>query len=229
MPTARCPTASTRRFILAALLEKSPSAGAALDAPAPQRALPANRPPASPPLETLRVELRQKLDASRSFTRGSCGKCHEVDDVELPGESLLGGAEGAGGARGKAEIWFRVPPTRVPDVWLTKARFDHGPHRSFECRLCHEQAYPSSPLGATAAVAALSPLDNDRVMIAGRESCTVCHAPAGYDTAGKTVGGARFDCVECHGYHGLGPHHAPAAHAVGFDAATPLGLTGPRR
>lgn len=220
---------ATRRFLLAALLEKSPSTGAALDAPVPPRALPANRPPPSPPLETLRGALRQKLDASRSFTRGSCGKCHEVDDVKLAGENLLGKPEGAGGARGETEIWFRVPPTMVPDVWLAKARFDHGPHRSFECRLCHEAAYASSRSSVTSAVAALSPLDNERVMIAGRESCTACHAPVGFDAAGKTVGGARFDCVECHGYHGLGPHHGPVTQAAGVEATAPLRLTGPRR
>jgi hypothetical protein len=222
---------ATRRFILTALLEKSPSAEAALDAPAPPRALPANRPPANPQVETLRDELRGKVDASRSFARGGCGKCHDVADVELPRESLLGGAEAAGGGRGETEIWFRVPPVGVPDVWLTKARFDHGPHRSFECRLCHEAAYssPSDTMAAEPAVAALSPLDNSRVMIAGRESCTACHAPPGIDAAGATVGGARFDCVECHGYHGLAPHHVPALQALGFETAGPLGLKEPRR
>ncbi|MFM8577655.1 MAG: cytochrome c3 family protein, partial [Planctomycetaceae bacterium] len=41
-----------------------------------------------------------------------------------------------------------------------------------------------------------------------RDSCTACHAPSAVDREGKLVGGVRFDCVECHGYHGLGSHSA---------------------
>jgi hypothetical protein len=99
----------------------------------------------------------------------------------------------------------------VPAVWLTKARFDHQPHRSFDCRECHAGAYPTAE--TTVAGVAGRPLDNERVLIAGLESCVTCHAPAGRDSEGRSVGGVRHDCVECHGYHGLGPHGSAAAPA----------------
>jgi hypothetical protein len=192
----------------------------------PPRPLPANSPRPIPAVETLRGEIRATLDASRTFTRGVCGKCHDVEDATIPVAGLL-----EGGGENRSETWFRVPPTGVPDVWLVKARFSHVPHRGFDCRDCHSAAYPAATVGtvstgvtveASAADMPGSPLDNDRVMIAGRESCTACHAPAGFDAHGKPVGGVRFDCVECHGYHGLGPHHSAAEHAI-RDA------TGPRR
>jgi hypothetical protein len=211
-----------RRFILTAMLEKSPSARAALDAPLPPKTLPANRPQASPPAATMRAELRSAVDSSRSFARGMCGKCHDVADAELPAATLLEDPGAADRGAAGTETWFRVPPVGVPDVWLTKARFDHGPHRGFDCRLCHEAAYPAATPG-------LFPLDNERVMIAGRESCTACHAPPGFDAAGKTIGGARFDCVECHGYHGLGPHHAVSPHATGPGDPAAVGVAGPGR
>jgi hypothetical protein len=215
-----------RRFLVTAALEGAASGRAALDAAVPPRPLPANSPRPIPAVETLRGEIRATLDASRTFTRGVCGKCHDVEDATIPVAGLL-----EGGGENRSETWFRVPPTGVPDVWLVKARFSHVPHRGFDCRDCHSAAYPAATVGtvstgvtveASAADMPGSPLDNDRVMIAGRESCTACHAPAGFDAHGKPVGGVRFDCVECHGYHGLGPHHSAAEHAI-RDA------TGPRR
>jgi len=209
-----------RRFILTAVLEASPSASTALDAPVPPKPLPANRPP-PPPVATIRTELRSAVDASRSFARGMCGKCHDVADTELPVATLLEVSGSAGRGTGGVETWFRVPPVGVPDVWFEKARFDHGPHRGFDCRLCHAEAYPATTPGP-------SPLDNERVMIAGRESCTACHAPPGFDAAGGSVGGARFDCVECHGYHGLGPHQraSPHARAAGQTSAVDVARPG---
>lgn len=202
---------ATRRFLVTALLEASATGQAALDAPVPPPALPANAPPDPPPLATLRDELRGRVDVSRTFTRGVCGKCHEVADARLPAAALLHAAGQA--ADEGPETWFRVPPVGVPAVWLTKSRFDHVPHRAFDCRHCHAAAYPDAA-GTTTGAIAVSPLDNATVMIAGRESCTGCHGPAGVDAEGRTVGGARFDCVECHGYHGLGPHGGTAPHAL---------------
>ncbi|MFM8985300.1 MAG: hypothetical protein ACKONH_04455 [Planctomycetia bacterium] len=199
---------ATRRFLVTALLEASAAGQAALDAPPRPDALPANVPADTRPLATLRDELRGRVDVSRTFTRGVCGKCHEVADARLPAAALLHAAGQP--ANDGPETWFRVPPVGVPAVWLTKSRFDHVPHRAFDCRQCHAAAYPDAA-GTTAAV---SPIDNATVMIAGRESCTGCHAPAGVDAAGRTVGGVRFDCVECHGYHGLGPHGPTPAHAL---------------
>lgn len=137
---------------------------------------------------------------TRSFVRGTCQKCHDVEDAALP----AAGSALAAADPGVAADWFRTVPTRIPDIWLTKARFDHQPHRAYDCRTCHAAAYPVPGEEAAATLAAGgSPLDHAAVMISGRESCTGCHAPARWDAAKNArVGGARFDCVECHGYHG---------------------------
>ena len=177
--------------------------------------------------DKVRSLVEARLSQALTFTRGTCEKCHELRDASPPDAArLLPAAAPAAGAR---LPWFDVAPTHVPDIWLTKARFDHGPHRSFDCRECHAAAYPDASDAADGgrdSVAGLpvgSPLDNGTVMIAGRESCTTCHAPAGHDvTTGKPIGGARFDCVECHGYHGLGPHQAITAAAPTASAARSL-------
>lgn len=212
---------ATRRFLVTALLEASAAGQATLDAPPRPAALPANVPADPRPPATLRDELRGLVDVARTFSRGVCGKCHEVADERLPAAALLHAA-GQAAADGH-ETWFRVPPVGVPAVWLTKSRFDHVPHRAFDCRQCHAAAHPDGA-DASRATDDVSPLDNATVMIAGRESCTACHAPAGVDATGRTVGGARFDCVECHGYHGLGPHGAAPAHALAPSVFGPRGL-----
>lgn len=208
LPHGLAPEPMQQRLV-AAMLEESAAGRTALDAPLPPPALPANPPePALP--ETVRSQVRDRVEKARSFTRGVCGKCHEAIDAPLPLASLLRDPADPAVATGASETWFRVPPVGVPDVWLTKARFNHVPHRGVDCRGCHEAAYPA----AHAEAMATSPLDNQVVMIAGRESCTGCHGPPGMDADGKTVGGAAFNCVECHGYHGLGPHGPAVTAAV---------------
>ena len=216
LPHGLAPEAMQARLV-SSLLEESAAGRAALDAPLPPRALPANPPgPALP--ETIRRQVRDQLDKARTFTRGVCGKCHEAVDAPLPVASLLRGPVDPAAVAGDLETWFRVPPVDVPDVWLRKARFNHVPHRGVDCRGCHEAAYPATAAGG----AAESPLDNALVMIAGRESCTVCHGPPGVDAAGKTVGGVAFGCVECHGYHGLGPHGGSVTAAASVRQAVEL-------
>ena len=174
-----------------------------LDRPiVPQAPLPA-APAAAPVEETLRAAVIGRVATAQTFARGTCAKCHDVESAVVAADrSLLGPAAEALNAG-----WFRVPPTRIPEIWFAKAKFNHQPHRGYDCRLCHAAAYPDD---VTTGLTAGSPLDNDVVMIAGRESCTECHAPSRYDAANKKmVGGVRFDCVECHGYHGLGPHGTP--------------------
>jgi len=194
-----------------------------LDEPPVRRPLPAAR-----PSETAGASMRSLVETQVSraltFTRGTCEKCHDLRDASPADAARLLPAAASGAA---ARLpWFGIVPTRVPDIWLTKARFDHGPHRLFDCRECHAAAYPDEVDAADAgrdSVAGLpvgSPLDNGAVMIAGRESCTTCHAPAAHDKAtGNPIGGARFDCVECHGYHGLGPHQAITTAAPASSAA----------
>jgi hypothetical protein len=203
--------AGMARFLESSYLQQALAGDATLlEGPLVRRPLPAAAQPAGD-AASIRSVVDTRVNQALTFARGTCEKCHELRDAPLDAAaSLLPAAAHAAGAR---QSWFDVAATRVPDIWLTKARFDHGPHRSFNCRECHAAAYPDTPDAvdasgdATAGLPVGSPLDNGVVMIAGRESCTACHAPAAHDpTTGKPIGGARFDCVECHGYHGLGPH-----------------------
>jgi hypothetical protein len=150
-------------------------------------------------------ELRAGVDARRLCVRGVCEKCHQVDPVTLAAEGSLVAA--LAGDRAPQQEWFGVGASGIKVVWLEKARFDHSAHRSWSCRECHAGAYP--PAVPPADVLASSPLDHGQVLIAGKESCLGCHAPRQRDAvSGREFGGARFDCVECHGYHGHG-HLSP--------------------
>ena len=180
----------------------------------------------------VRPLVEARLSRALTFARGTCEKCHVLRNASLADGSHLLPATGR--SENDRLPWFDIEPTRVPDIWLTKARFDHGPHRAFDCRECHAAAYPDDAGVLTGGqVDAIplpvgSPLDNAVVMIAGRTSCTACHAPAAHDpTTGKPTGGARFDCVECHGYHGLGPHQplAPATPAATAGRSTQGGVS----
>jgi hypothetical protein len=192
-----------------------------LDEPLVRRPLPAAR-PAEAAASKVRSVVEAQVGRALAFTRGTCEKCHETVDKPVPEAAHLLAA----GTDDRARLpWFETEPTRVPVIWLTKARFDHGPHRAYDCLECHAAAAPDAGGGQVATLPVGSPLDNGIVMISGRESCTACHAPPGHDRfTDKPTGGARFDCVECHGYHGLGPHQAlPAVPVGGVAAGSPPG------
>ncbi len=108
-----------------------------------------------------------------------CGKCHEF-------------REKANG------LMPAIEPTAIPSVWLRHARFDHAAHRAVRCYDCHDERPFTAEAGTK------PPLDSQAPMIPNRDVCAKCHAPK--STQGAA--GARFDCVQCHRYHGgdLGPH-----------------------
>lgn len=194
--------AALRRFLEQTYLARGIAANpAALLEPVVPRPLPATAGNA-PQAVAISAAIDEKVAGARRFVRGQCAKCHMLEDVTVDADTAP---------------WFRALPTRVPEVWLTKARFDHQAHRQYECRACHEAAYPDRAAAVFAAARADSPghgglaavNESDLVLIAGRESCVECHAPARYDAlAGRHDGGARHDCVECHGYHDSGGHAA---------------------
>lgn len=194
--------AALRRFLEQTYLARGVAADpAALLEPVVPRPLPAAA-AEGPEVVTVDAAIREKVDGARRFVRGQCGKCHALEDVAV-------GADAA--------PWFRAVPVRVPEVWLTKARFDHQAHRQYECRACHGAAYPDRAASGRAAVPGDAAVhgrtaavhESDLVLIEGRESCVECHAPSRHDAeTGRRVGGARHDCVECHGYHDRGGHAA---------------------
>lgn len=101
-------------------------------------------------------------------------------------------------------------PANVPRTWFRHAKFDHRAHRHVECRSCHAVAFAfeqhDKPQFIKPAPNGLPARDNEQVMIAGLENCATCHAPAHDNT-----GGARFDCAECHKYHGGDAHVGQAS------------------
>ena len=85
-------------------------------------------------------------------------------------------------------------PANLEEVWFESAHFDHAAHRAVDCRECHAEAYDVKKLDVS--------LDfSDEVMLPGIAVCQKCHAPAGSDSNGQPLGGARHDCTECHDYH----------------------------
>ena len=67
----------------------------------------------------------------------------------------------------------------IPRQWFRHGAFNHQRHLMVDCAHCHEKAENSS-----------FTID---VLIPKKEVCASCHSSAG---------GARFDCAECHKYHG---------------------------
>jgi hypothetical protein len=159
-------------------------------------------PPLSPakplqpiPGKTPGENLAQRIDdgpgsrlvaaETRLVEKHRCGKCHVFEQ------------------QGQDGLMPAVEPTAVPTVWLKHARFAHSAHRAMQCFDCHDAKHfawndetKSTRLGQPP-------------IIPNRDVCLKCHAPT---TAAGTAG-VRFDCVECHRYHGgdLGPHGIGAA------------------
>src|SRR5262245_28187585 len=136
--------------------------------------------------QKIGADLRARRDKAAAIVTAKCSECHLIEPA----------------AKSPADVL----PANIPAAWCAHARFDHSAHRHVECRACHAGAYSfeerSKPRMIAPVRGALPPglaaaHDDSQVMIAGLESCIACHAPG---RGGQ--GGARFDCAECHHYHG---------------------------
>lgn len=154
------------------------------------------------PGRTLGDNLAQKISRDVLGRRNTALRAMSLQCLECH----VAAASGEGSA---AELPTLLP-ANVPQTWFRHAKFDHGAHRHVECRACHAEAFAFeqrdkpqhiSPAANASAAGGDLARDNELVMIAGLESCVKCHAPAQ-----GNIGGARFDCAECHKYHG-GDHH----------------------
>jgi hypothetical protein len=143
--------------------------------------------------QPVRDFIRQRVARAERllFSDNTCGKCH------------------AG-----AKLGGRIEPANIPDVWLKFGLFNHSAHRAVDCRSCHPGAYPFLEDNTTPNPRAS--ITSSDVLIPDVANCRQCHAPRS-NTAGKVVGGARFDCTECHRYHngdhpwqGIGTHRRGA-------------------
>jgi hypothetical protein len=176
---------SLRERILGALLQSDPELKPQQGRPRPDRR----------PRKEIEEALRRKVDqgvavSERLLYEGAkavCTECHFYrtvagDTVDQPSPDDLAALDR-----------LRIEPAGIPLVWYPRARFDHQPHRAVECRHCHEQAHPDSPL------ASRTHLD---VQLPTIESCVPCHAPPG-GTAVAPRGGVAHTCVTCHRYHAV--------------------------
>jgi hypothetical protein len=115
----------------------------------------------------------------------TCGECH---NYELAGKVLPPDSRALlDSLKPHEPPAFRIQPQSTTPIWFSHARFDHSAHRALECSACRAGAYPgSSASGDT--------------LVPGISNCVQCHAPQRHE-GDKLVGGARFDCSECHRYH----------------------------
>ncbi|MFM9960118.1 MAG: cytochrome c3 family protein [Planctomycetaceae bacterium] len=135
-----------------------------------------------PESEKAKVWVDKKASEAEKHLTTVCGHCHQKPEP------------------GSEPVLKPVLPAEIPKKWLQHARFDHAAHRKWDCRKCHEQAYPAKDSGESKDARDGVAIDtHDVVMIVNRDKCIECHSPLSSD--GKR-GGARFDCVECHRYHG---------------------------
>lgn len=119
-------------------------------------------------------ERLEVLAAERRLYETNCVDCHRVD---------------VGGERLSARILPRVEAPGVPERWLPRARFSHGPHLAatsgLACEDCHGQARESSQTAD--------------VLVPGIAACTPCHG--GEARPGFPHRAATARCLDCHGYH----------------------------
>ncbi|MBT8137727.1 MAG: FHA domain-containing protein [Gammaproteobacteria bacterium] len=114
--------------------------------------------------------VKALLTAKELINERTCANCHEVNATDRwPG--------------------FVVAPVQLTKRWMPKGRFDHQPHKAFECVDCH---------------AAETSEEAGDVLMPDVYDCGDCHS--GSDEAGKIT----TACIDCHGFHmeGMGqwPH-----------------------
>ena len=88
--------------------------------------------------------------------------------------------------------------------WLEQAKFNHTAHRMKDCETCHTFDFPKQLPTDPAVIRASDSAEN---LIPKRQVCLECHRPAA-GSGSNAKGGARFDCIECHQYHGAEVHGA---------------------
>ncbi len=130
------------------------------------------------------------VKAAVERVRQQCLKCH--DETSITDETIAV-------MRGSTSE-FLIPPR-----WFQYGVYDHAAHRKMDCRFCHEAAYGDGTSDSK------PPTDNQRVMVAGIDSCTGCHRDPGEPipesilASESMLGGqatwASNDCIKCHHYH----------------------------
>jgi hypothetical protein len=177
----------------------------------PPRTLPGKAPVETKPTpeqEKAAAAIGQQVVTAEKILylgKQTCGECHDYETVgNLANLPVFPKPDDF---KPNQPPQFRIQRPAVPTVWFTHAKFNHASHRALDCRECHAAAYPDSPNASTRA---------SDVLIPGISNCLQCHAPQRHE-GGKVVGGARFDCTECHSYH----HGDAALQGLGAAALAP--------
>ena len=114
-----------------------------------------------------------------SKTKGKCVLCHVLDRPEGASPVTAFGRAKTDARMVESRASFpAVVKTAMPERWLPYSNFDHKAHGQLKCVACHEAA-------------PLSERTKD-VLLPGIASCQSCHFESG---------GARTQCLTCHGYH----------------------------
>jgi hypothetical protein len=121
----------------------------------------------SPPVaaDLGRVESEARKAEKEIFTRTGCFLCHEYKTREDSGA----------GAR------YEIVKPQIPDVWMTRASFDHSAHEAVTCDSCHEKARKSEK--------------TTDILVPASKVCRQCHIDA------EKPGFVSSDCGGCHPYH----------------------------
>ena len=178
---------------VAELAAKDPKS-AELVAPTTSRIPGKNRDESADGSKTRSTIAGKVLGAERILFEGktTCFECHRYDSKDADAGKLS--------LAGDKYPDFKIVSPDVPEVWFKHARFAHSAHRGVSCVECHANAYADSKNASTVAT---------DVLVPGIENCRQCHAPESRDGQGRSIGGVRSDCVECHRYHD--GDHAPSS------------------
>jgi len=140
---------------------------------APTREMPegSELPPPPEPLssDAQRVQADARQAEEELFTRTGCFLCHNY--MEKPKEEQR-----------FDETLYTITKPHIPNVWMTKARFDHGAHEEISCESCHEKTRKST--------------ETKDLLLPPIKVCRECHMQ------GAKPGFVKSDCAQCHVYHG---------------------------
>jgi len=113
------------------------------------------------------LQLYAPKEASRNsdnLKENGCAYCHEIAKTK-EGDTLP----------------WRVATLHINEDWFSKASFNHGAHRSQQCKSCHDVETSES---------------SKDIAIPDRKSCLLCHS--GNTTKHKRIASS---CMSCHNFH----------------------------
>lgn len=128
--------------------------------------LPPSGVPLSPDVQVLQADARRA--EKELFTRTGCFLCHNYSE-KPPFEQTAD------------QSHYTITKPNIPNVWMTRARFDHGAHEEVSCESCHEKTRMST--------------ETRDLLLPRIKVCRECHAQD------ATSGFVKSPCAMCHAYH----------------------------